>query len=114
MCDIGKLLESGESIHSLSRDDMYRILMTEPNANPSCYPHTSQSTGSNRQFQPTWLKKFPWIHYNHHVDGVFCRACIFFAPHEVCRQSLRQFVSSPFKAWIKMSDKANAHTICLQ
>ena len=53
-------------------------------------------------------KKFPWIHYSYNVDGVFCRAS-FFAPDDVCRQSLCQFVTVPFKAWIKMSDKANAH-----
>ena len=40
---------------------------------------------------------------------MFCRACVFVAPDEVCRQSLHQFVTAPFKAWIKMSDKANSY-----
>lgn len=52
LCDIGKLLESHVNIHGISRDDIYRLLMTEPDANPSHYPRTQQSTGSSRQFQP--------------------------------------------------------------
>lgn len=111
VCDIGKLLETHRNIRTsnISRDNIYRILKREPDVNPLSYPRTRQSTGCNRQFQPTWTKKFSWLHYSHHVDGVFCRACVFFAPDEVCRQSLRQFVTAPFKAWIKMSDKATAH-----
>ena len=80
LCDIGKLLESHVNIHGISRDDIYRLIMTEPDANPSHYPRTEQSTGSSRQFQPLWIKKFPWIHYSYHVDGVFCCACVFFCP----------------------------------
>uniref|UniRef100_A0A1X7VGF4 DUF4371 domain-containing protein n=1 Tax=Amphimedon queenslandica TaxID=400682 RepID=A0A1X7VGF4_AMPQE len=108
ICDIGQLLETHRNIRTsnISRDYIFRILKREPDFNPLL---TRQSTGCNRQFQPTWMKKFPWLHYSHHVVGVFCRACVFFAPDEVRRQSHCQFVTAPFKAWIKKSDKANAH-----
>uniref|UniRef100_A0A1X7TKE6 TTF-type domain-containing protein n=1 Tax=Amphimedon queenslandica TaxID=400682 RepID=A0A1X7TKE6_AMPQE len=98
--DIGQLLETHRNIHTsnISRDYIFRILKREPDFNPLPYPRTRQSTGCNRHFQPTWMKKFPWLDYSHHVDGVFCRACVFFAPDEVCRQSHRQFVTAPFKA----------------
>ena len=32
------------------------------------------------------------------MDGVFCRACVFFAPKEVGGQSLGVFVTKPFKS----------------
>ena len=64
--DIGNLLESGIDIHhNLMREEMYLILTCEPNMDPTSYSYTRpQSTGAYRQFQPTWLKQYSWLHYS--------------------------------------------------
>ena len=109
-CDVGKILSTGVNIHELSRQHMYHILKTEPNPNQSCYPRTRPyRTGSYRQFQPTWVKQHPWLHYSHNVDGVFCRACVFFAPEKVGGQASGQFVTKPFTCWNKQTERMNAH-----
>ena len=77
-CDIGKLLLSNGNITSLSRADKYKILIAEPNPDPRSYPRTHQyASAPYRQFNPAWLKQYPWLHYSRQVDGVFCRACTF-------------------------------------
>ena len=43
------------------------------------------------------------------MDGVFCRACAFFAAESVGGHVPGQFVTKPFKIWNKMSEKANAY-----
>ena len=110
-CDIGKLLYSHIDLQQLSRDDKYRILTTEPSSDPSTYPRTRPyKTSSFRQFQPSWTKQHPWLHYSLFADGAFCRACALFAPRSVGGQGLGQFVTSPFKCWTKMAAKADTHT----
>ena len=61
---------------TLSRQDKYHILTSEPSCDASAYPrtHTSKSK-SLRQFQPSWLKSFPWPDYSHHADGAFFCVC---------------------------------------
>ena len=104
--DIGELLRTNEDLKKLSREHKYRILSIEPNVDFS-YPRTRCSaSGSFRQFQPSWFKQY---HYSSTVDGAFCRACAVFAPAYVGGHVLGQFVSSPFKTWRKMSQKASAH-----
>ena len=99
-----------QDLKKLSREHKHRILSTEPNLNPSFYPRKMcVASGSYRQFQPSLFKQFPWLHYSSVVDGAFCRACAFFAPASVGGHALGQLVSSPFKKWRKMSEKANAH-----
>ena len=108
--DIGKLLDSAIDVHNLSREHKYRILTKEPNPDPLSYPRNRQyGSVSFRQFQPAWLKQYPWLHYSHHVDGVFCRACVVFAPHTVGGQALGSFVTKPFKSWVNRSQKMNSH-----
>uniref|UniRef100_A0A1X7TIY2 TTF-type domain-containing protein n=2 Tax=Amphimedon queenslandica TaxID=400682 RepID=A0A1X7TIY2_AMPQE len=112
--DIGKLIElhGCANIKQLSRDEIYCVLKSEPDVHPESYPRTCshQSTRSLfRQFQPSWVKKHPWLHYSRHVDGAYCRACVFFAPDQVSGHTLGHFVTTPFTAWIKMSEKANLH-----
>ena len=36
--DIGKLLDLAVNVKTLSRDDKYRLLTTEPNPSPTVYP----------------------------------------------------------------------------
>lgn len=110
-CDIGKLLQLGRnSLHSLSRDEMYCILTREPNSDPSAYPRTRPyGTGAFRQFQPSWLVQFPWLHYSSSCDGAFCRACALFAPEKVGGNIPGQFVTIPFKSWVNKSQKMASH-----
>ena len=83
-CDIGKLLNSGVDIKSLTRDHKYRILTTNPNTDPESYPGTRPCPSSNfRQFKPEWLRSYPWMHYSQCSDGVYCRACVLFSPYQV-------------------------------
>ena len=79
--NIGKLKEGHTNLSHLSRDQVYHILRKEPDDNPVPYPRTrSHHSRSFRQFQPSWTKKYPWLHYSSYVDGAFCRACVFFCP----------------------------------
>jgi len=81
-CDIKKLLHNGVNLKTLSRENKYTILKHKPN--PSVYPWTHcHGSTSYRQFQPKWVKQYTWLHYSPQVDGVFCKACIFFAPDKV-------------------------------
>lgn len=87
-CDIGKLLELKVNVSTFSREDKYHTLTREPNADASSYPRTRMSaSGAFRQFQASWLKSIPWLHYSRHVDGVFCRDCAVFVPEAVGGQS---------------------------
>ena len=91
-------------------EHIFKILSQEPNADASFYPRTLQcESGPYRGFQPSWLKQHPWLHYSQHVDGAFCRACVFFTRHKVGGQAPGQFVSLPFKNWVVQSQKMNMH-----
>ena len=109
--DIGKLLATDTRIVSkLIRDERYCILTSPTDPNPLHYPRTRcHGSSSFRQFQPGWIKQYPWLIYSRHVDGVFCRACVFFAPEKVALQSTGQFVINPFNTWVSKSQKMNAH-----
>lgn len=92
--DIGKLIASNAKLGNLCREEVYGILTCEPPMATSEYPRTRQSeSGSFRQFQPSWVKQFPWLHYSKFEDGAFCRACAIFAPSSIREQSLGQFVT---------------------
>ena len=109
--DIGKLVQSHDNLNELSQEHKHCVLTTEPDHDTSSYPRT-RPPGSDpycRQFQPSWLKQHPWLHYSRHDDGVYCRACAFFAPKQVGGQDLGQFVTKPFKSWRKIFQKASAH-----
>ncbi len=109
--DIGNLLELDVNLKRLSREQTYRILTAECSADTSAYPRTPAYPGSTylRQFQPTWLKQYPWLHYSPHVDGAFCKSCAFFAPEKVGGNTPGQFVTIPFKSWVKMSERSKSH-----
>ena len=64
---------------TLTREQLYQILTHEPNLNSSVCPCTQVSPSNIfRQFQPTWLKKHPWLHYSSFTDGAFCHVCAAF------------------------------------
>ena len=107
--DIGKVIESDVSVKDLSRDAKFKILTLEVNPDVSCYPRRTYNSGSSRQFQRTWKKQYPWLHYSKHLDGFFCHACVFFAPDTVGGQTPGQFVTKPFRSWVNKTQKMNAH-----
>lgn len=79
VCDIGKLQDSGVDIKGLSRDNKYRLLTTEQNSDPLSYPRTRPCPSSSLyRFKPDWLKQYPWMHYSHFSDGVYCHARVVF------------------------------------
>ena len=64
-CDIGKLIRSGVNVQRLGREQLYNIFTHESNKDLACYPRTRLcESDCYRQFQPTWVKKYPWIHYS--------------------------------------------------
>ena len=78
-----------DSLAVILATSLIRILTAEPNRNPSTYPRTRPYPSSSlRQFQPSWMKQYPWLHYSRFADGAFCRAC---APSS---QGLGMFVTS--------------------
>ena len=95
-CDIGKMLVFNVNIDSLSRTEKYKILTTEPDPNPKSYPRTQLYAS--------------WLHYSREIDGVFCRACAFFAPGTAGGQALGQFVTQPFRSWVNKTQKMNGHS----
>ena len=100
------------NISTLSREDKYKILIAESNPNPRSYPRTRlymYVSGPYRQFNPAWLKQYPRLHYSRQVDGVFCRACIFFAPDTAGGHKLGQFVTQPYRSWVNKTQKMNGH-----
>ena len=108
--DIGKLVQSHVDLHQLSRENKHCVLTTEPDSDPSSLPRTRSSDSvPYQQFQPSWLKQYPWLHYSRHDNGVYCRACALFAPKKVGGQDLGQFVTKPFKSWGKILQKASVH-----
>ena len=109
-CDIGKLLAENVNFKTLPREQLYQILTHEPNPNSAVYPRTRVSpSNSFRQFQPTWLKKHPWLHYSQFTDGAFCHACAVFLTDNPGGQSCGQLVTKPFKAWVKQFCKFESH-----
>jgi hypothetical protein len=109
--DIGALLNLGNNIRGLPREHLHRVLTSEPNPDPSSYPRTRRgSAGAFRQFQPAWVKQHPWLYYSRYCDGLFCRACVCFAPEKVGGQLLGQFVSKPFTTWTNRTQKVLLHS----
>lgn len=111
-CDIGKLLQilGRNALLGLSRDEKYRILMREHSPVASSYRRTRPyGTGAFRQFQPSWLTQYPWLHYSPFCDGAFCRACAFFAPEKVGGHTPGQFLTTPFKSWVNKTQKMTSH-----
>ena len=43
------------------------------------------------------------------VDSEFCRACALFAPNQVGRRDLGQFVTVPIRSWMKVTQLAHKH-----
>ncbi len=84
-----------------------------PDQNPAASVHpyhtisTAQSTSEildignlselECQFQPAWLKQYPWLHYSPHVDGAFCKSCAFFAPDKVGGNTPGAVCNHPFQ-----------------
>ena len=101
--DIGNL---GISIKCFSRDDKYRLLITDPDQMSYPFPCPSSSL---RRFRVDWLKYYPWMHYSPFSDGVYCRACIVFSPYRVGSQDLGKFVLQPFRYWTKTTNRATEH-----
>ena len=102
------------SIHTLicssSRDDKYRILTTEPSSDPSTYPRTRPyKTSSFRQFQPSWTKQQPWLHYSLFADGAFCRACALLVARVLV--SLSHHPSSAGRRWLQRQIHIPARSI---
>ena len=87
---------------------MLNIAYSQLNPIPMPRTRVCESSSYRHQFQPGWLKSFPWLHYTQYMDGAFC--CVLFAPLKMGGQNVGSFITEPFTSWIKMSEKANVHS----
>lgn len=114
--DIGALLDPAscksiesvcQAVSTLSSDDKYNLLYhhIEP---PTVLPATL-SRGSNRKFNISWLKKYPWLLYSPKLDGVFCGPCSLLLPN-ANRQDKGLLVNRPYSNWVKISNALSNHS----
>ena len=114
--DIGILLNDG-TLSTLSQSMKLKLLNHTPDVKYK-YP-TKYMNGCNRRFKPEWVQTHSWLHYSASEDGVFCKACILFAPSEVQQQTLGSLVSKPFSLWMKISsafksnEQLSYHQACM-
>ena len=64
--------------------------------------------GCNRSFSEVWLSHHFWMAYSENVDSVFCVTCCIFSANS----SRGRFVSQPFHAWNKKSERVKEHQRC--
>lgn len=75
--NVGKLKELHFDLKQLSWDDKYLLLNFQLDSNPSSYPRTRPYPSSLlRQFQPSWMNCYPWLHYSRSLDRAFFQACV--------------------------------------
>ena len=97
-----------QEIQSLSPGEKYTLL--KQHSVPSgqfAFPNTFTG-GCNRSFRHVWLSEHPWMVYSMQIDGAFCIACVLFTSSSV----KGRFVTLPFRAWQKKSEKCKQHECC--
>ena len=78
--DIRILIKSG-TLCSLDKSMKLKLIKQGPDAKFN-YP-TKFMHGCNRRFKPEWAQSHSWLHYSPSDDGVYCKACVLFAPADV-------------------------------
>lgn len=76
--DIGVLIKSG-TLRSLDKSMKLKLIKQVPDAKFN-YPMKIMH-GCNRWFKPA--QSHSWLHYSPSEDGVYCKACVLFAPADV-------------------------------
>ena len=105
--DIGVLFQNGINPRTLSNTQKLNIISTKIDTTYN-YP-TTYMNGCNRKFQAKWSSLYPWIHYSKDKNGVFCKACVLFAPEKVNYQSLGVLVTTLFRIWTSISSALHRH-----
>jgi len=106
LLDIGVLIKGG-TLRSLDKSMKLKLIKQAPDAKFN-YP-TKFMHGCNRRFKPEWTQSHSWLHYSPSEDGVYCKACVLFAPADVKRQKRCSLVNKPFSVWTKQSSVFNGH-----
>ena len=96
--DIGVLIKNG-TMHSLDNSMKLKLIKHTPDAEFK-YP-TKFMYDCNRRFKPEWVQSHLWLHYSPYKDGVYCKACVFFAPANVKQQKLGLLVNKLFPFGLK-------------
>lgn len=72
------------------------------------------ATGSrNLRFQYSWLQTYKWLSYSEHLDGAFCKFCVFFSKHLIGKGSsvkVGQLVAQPFNNYKKAHEVFRGHS----
>ena len=106
LLDIGVLIRSG-TLRSLDKSMKLKLIKQAPDDKfhyPTVFMH-----GCKRRFKPEWTQRHSWLHYSPSEDGVYCKACVLFAPVDVKQQKLGSLVNKPFSIWTKQSFFFNRH-----
>ena len=91
--DIGVLIKGG-TLRSLDKSMKLKLIKQAPDAKLN-YP-TKFMHGCNQRLKPEWTQSHSSLHYSPSEDGVYCKACVLFAPADVKRQKLCSLVNKPF------------------
>lgn len=63
------------------------------------FQNTSFPITDGRRFQPSWIKRFPWIEYSIKLDAVFCYCCRQFPTTSTSKNPDETFMNGGFKKW---------------
>jgi len=66
------------------------IIIEPPNSLPATFAH-----GCHRNFNVSWLGKYPWLRYNQSLDGISCGPCSILLPTDA-RKDKWQLVNQQF------------------
>jgi len=110
--DIGTIHSNSKSpadfattMHSLRVTEKYELLTNHKVPSKDYTFPTQHLGGCNRSFRLAWLLQHPWMVYSEQVDGTFCKFCAIFCTD----LSKGYFVTTPFRKWNKIGEKANEH-----
>ena len=77
---------------------------------PQNFKYTKRKfgSGSERSFNPSWYKLYPWLHYDVKTDVVLCEVCVSQGKKGNLALSTKKedvFISTGFLNWKKASEK---------
>lgn len=99
--------EIQEAVDCMSDHQKYHLLTSHSKPDSSYTFPSSHLNKCNRAFKyNNWTRKYPWLTYSMHLDGVFCLHCALFSRERSGRGSL---VNRPFVNWTRCSEAFRDH-----
>jgi hypothetical protein len=81
------------------------ITTVRPHGRPSSWPSETMPCGKVRRLTPFCFETYGWLTYSHHLAGLFCRICVFFAPENVgaAKSAAKQLVTEPCRRFSRLT-----------